>query len=305
MLIVSRNLFVGVAAVALIIALAGCQTIQQPDWPLPPDVKTITTNGYPMAYVERGAGPALVLVHGSLNDYRYWMPQIEALSSQFRVVSVSLRHYYPEPWNGLGNFGFEQHAADVAALIERLNTGPVNLVGWSRGGQVAVRTALARPDLVRKLLLMDPALTELVPPLKPASGEDVVVARAKATELYYRKGDIAGGLEYFFDDVNGKGAWKRLTEVQRQFRLENAWTVVGQAADEKARPITCDDLGKIRIPVLLMTGDKSPPHFKPILDEYQRCRPGAVRVTIPNAAHQMSQNNPPAVNSALTKFFLE
>jgi pimeloyl-ACP methyl ester carboxylesterase len=268
-------------------------------------VKTITTNGYPMAYVERGAGPTLVLVHGSLNDYRYWTPQLETLSSRFRVVSVSLRHYYPERWNGVGNFGLEQHAADVAVLIEKLNVGPVYLVGWSRGGQVTTRTALARPDLVRKLLLMDPALTELVPPLKPASGEDVVVARAKATEVYYRKGDIAGGLEYFFDDVNGKGAWKRLTDVQRQFRLENAWTVVGQAADGKANPISCDDIGKINIPVLLMTGDKSPPHFRPILDAYQRCQPAAVRVTIPNAAHQMSQMNPTAVNAALTKFFLE
>lgn len=168
-----------------------------------------------------------------------------------------------------------------------------------------IRSALARPDLVSKLLLMDPAFTELVPPLKPASGEDVVVARAKATEVYYRKGDIAGGLEYFFDGVNGKGAWKRLTEAQRQTRLENAWTVVGQAADGKARPIGCDDVGKIKMPVLLMTGEKSPPHFRPILDAYQRCQPSAARVTIPNAAHQMSQMNPAAVNAALIKFFLK
>lgn len=292
-------------AVALIISLAGCQTVQQPEWPLPPGVKTLTTNGYPMAYVERGAGPTIILVHGSLNDYRYWTPQLDTLSSRFRVVSVSLRHYYPERWSGEGNFGLEQHAADVAVLIEKLNTGPVYLVGWSRGGQVVVRTALARPDLVRKLLLMDPALTELAPPLKPASGEAVVVARAKATEVYFRKGDIAGGLEYFFDDVNGKGAWKRLTEVQRQLRIENAWTVVGQAADGKARPVSCDDIGKIKVPILLMTGDKSPPHFRPILDAYQRCQSTAARITIPNAAHQMSQMNPAAVNAALIKFFSE
>ena len=292
-------------ALALIINLGGCQTVQQPDWQLPPGVKTLTTNGYPMAYMERGAGPTIVLVHGSLNDYRYWTPQLEALSSRARVVSVSLRYYYPERWNGAGNFGLERHAADVAVLIEKLNAGPVYLVGWSRGGQVVIRTALARPDLVRKLLLMDPALGELAPPPKSAPGEAVVVARARATEVHYRKGDIAGGLEYFFDDVNGKGAWKRLTEVQRQIRLENAWTVVGQAADSKARPISCDDIGKIEIPVLLMTGDKSPPHFRPILDAYQRCQPAAARVTIPNAAHQMSQMNPAAVNAALSKFFLE
>ena len=59
------------------------------------------------------------------------------------------------------------------------------------------------------------------------------------------------------------------------------------------------------MPVLYMTGDKSPPQYKPIFDALQRCQPAVTRVVIPNAMHQMSQNNSPAVNSALTKFFLE
>jgi hypothetical protein len=59
-----------VTAGALFFALAACQRLQQPEWPLPPGVKTLTVDGYPMAYAERGSGPTLVLVPGSLNDYR-------------------------------------------------------------------------------------------------------------------------------------------------------------------------------------------------------------------------------------------
>ncbi|MBI2318592.1 MAG: hypothetical protein HYU75_16760 [Betaproteobacteria bacterium] len=150
---------------------------------------------------------------------------------------------------------------------------------------------------------MDPGLGELLPPKSAPEGN--VMARAKATEAFYKKGDLAGGLEYYFDGGNGAGAWKRLPEAQRQIRLENAWTVIGQAADENAKPISCADIGRLRIPVLLMTGQNGPRRFGLIMDAYQKCQPSAERVTIPNAAHQMSQMNPPAVDAALTRFFLE
>jgi len=44
----------------------------QAPWALPAGVAAVDVNGYPMACVERGAGQTIVLVHGSLSDYRYW-----------------------------------------------------------------------------------------------------------------------------------------------------------------------------------------------------------------------------------------
>ena len=85
-----------------------------PKWSIPADVKWIEVNGYPMAYQDRGAGPPLVLVHGSFCDYRIWPDQLEPFSKKHRVLSVSLRHYFPELWDGVGNdFSFAQHAEDV------------------------------------------------------------------------------------------------------------------------------------------------------------------------------------------------
>jgi len=45
-------------------------------WPLPEGIKSVEVNGYPMAYQESGSGTALMLVHGSMNDYRCWNFQI-------------------------------------------------------------------------------------------------------------------------------------------------------------------------------------------------------------------------------------
>lgn len=283
--------------------LAGCQTVQVPAWTLPEGVKALSVNGYPMAYVERGSGPTVVLVHGALNDYRTWAPQLEPLSSRFHVVAVCLRHYYPEPWKGEGEFSLQIHSRDLATFIERLGTGPVFLVGWSRGGYVAAETTRMRPDLVRRLVLLDPGLATLLPRPSEAPTEDVRARRARETAPYFKRGDLEGGLEFFVDDINGAGAWNRLPEAQRQLRRDNAWTVVGQPGD--VENITCGELGRFKMPVLLMQGENSPASMNRVNAAAQQCISSLGLVTIPNAAHQMHQMNPAAVNAELTKFLSE
>jgi len=49
-----------------------------------------------MAYIEVGKGQPLVCVHGTLGDFRVWCPLMGPLSLRHRVISLSLRHYFPE-----------------------------------------------------------------------------------------------------------------------------------------------------------------------------------------------------------------
>src|SRR5215475_13176910 len=120
-------------------------------------MQTLRVNGYDMAYLDVGTGPPLVCVHGSLCDFRIWGSVIGALSAKHRVVAVSLRHFFPERWDGEGaTYSIAQHVDDVIAFIEKLNIGPVDLMGHSRGGHICFRVAQRRPDLVRKLILAEP-----------------------------------------------------------------------------------------------------------------------------------------------------
>src|SRR5258707_5907005 len=132
-------------------------------------MKPIHVNGYDMAYLVVGEGPPLVCVHGSLCDFRVWSAVLGPLTQRHRVIALSLRHFFPEHWDGVGDsYSIAQHVADVISFIEKLDTGPVDLMGHSRGGHISFRAAQRRPDLLRKLVLVEPG-GELDASLDPAA----------------------------------------------------------------------------------------------------------------------------------------
>jgi len=149
---------IGLASFLSLTALAA------PKWPIPDGIKTIEVNGYDMAYQETGSGIPLLLIHSAVNDYRTWKPQVPDFSKAYRTIAVSLRHYYPEKWNGVGDdFSVTQHASDVAALIKSLKLGKVHLLGHSRGGAVALNGVMLYPEVIRTLILEEGSMESLLP----------------------------------------------------------------------------------------------------------------------------------------------
>src|SRR3954451_17545750 len=116
-----------------------------------PHMQTLSVNGYDMAYLEVGEkaeqGPPLVCVHGSLCDFRIWSSVLGPLTRKHRVIAVSLRHFFADHWDGIGDtYSIAQHVDDVIAFIEKLDNTPVDLMGHSRGGHICFRVAQRRPD---------------------------------------------------------------------------------------------------------------------------------------------------------------
>lgn len=263
-------------------------------------------NDYELTCQVAGQGAPLVLVHGSLCDYRYWQGQVEALSARYRVIAPSLRHYFPEQWNGEGaGFTTAQHVDDLLALIEQL-PGPVHLLGHSRGGNICLRVALAAPEKLLSLTLADPGgdfaddVFSRVNIAAPVSAMERNQFRHEALTMI-RAGEVEKGLQLFVDTVSGAGVWSRSSRQFREMASANAMTLVGQVADHPA-PINHGQLSQVQLPVLLIGGAKSPEPFPRISQALQLTLSNAWSVVIPGASHGMNVIRPASFNRAVLEF---
>ena len=125
----------------------------------------LTADGYKTHYIEAGKynEEGLVLVHGGsceigMGNYR-WYPNILPLAENFHVYAVDeIGHGFSDPPRDLSTLGHVRYRADhVIAFIEELGLGPVNIAGQSQGGWIVAYIAITRPDLVKKLILIDSA----------------------------------------------------------------------------------------------------------------------------------------------------
>ena len=273
-------------------------------------MKTLRVNDYDMAYLDIGQGPPLVCVHGSLNDFRAWVAVMKPLSANRRLIIPSLRHYFPEHWDGKGSqFNMAQHVDDVIAFIEGLVLGPVDLIGHSRGGHLAFRLALKRPELIRKLVLAEPGGTldaSLIPNSAsdgaesgpPAAGSRAHVAQASEK---IAAGDLDGGLRAFIDGINGPDSWDVLPAADRQMREDNAYTLLAQV-DEGRRPYAKAEAEALSLPTLFVGGADTPGLLPVVLRALAAHVPKAETVIIPDAGHSMFRQQPKAFCEAVSPF---
>ncbi|MBV9998518.1 MAG: alpha/beta hydrolase [Verrucomicrobia bacterium] len=268
-------------------------------------MKHLRVNDYNLAYLEVGQGPPLVCIHGSLCDFRVWSPVLGPLSRRHRVIALSLRHFFPERWDGRGpGFTVGQHVADVVAFIEGLGVGALHLLGHSRGGHLAFRVAQRRPDLVRKLILAEPG-GDLDPSLAvsdpAAAAFPPLRAHVAAAAEKIASGDVDGGLSRFLDGVEGEGAWRRLPAAARQELRDNAYTLLGQL-NEQRQPYSRADAKSIRVPTLFIGGQETSGSLPVILRVLAAHVPGARATLIPNATHPMFEQDPVRFSAAVIDF---
>lgn len=114
--------------------------------------------GGPTHYLEAGAaGSTLVLVHGIGASYLSWQPVVESLAEHHRVLVLDLIGFGFTPPHGR-RATVRRDAELIVDFVETMTDGPVTLVGNSMGGLVSMIAAVDRPDVVDRLVLVNPAL---------------------------------------------------------------------------------------------------------------------------------------------------
>ena len=119
-------------------------------------------------YREAGSGEPLIMLHGNGESGEYFINQIEHFQSRYRVIAPDTRGHSRSP-RGEAPFTIAQFANDLYDFMQGLGIARAAILGFSDGGNLAIKFALQWPDMVEKLVL-NGANVEMFFGVKPHDG---------------------------------------------------------------------------------------------------------------------------------------
>jgi pimeloyl-ACP methyl ester carboxylesterase len=260
-----------------------------------------TVDGVAIDYELRGAGAPLLMICGFRRSRAVWFdPFLDLLAAQFRLILPDNR--------GTGNSGkpaegysAERFADDCAGVLEHAGVPRAHVFGFSMGGMIAQRLATRHPKRVHGLGLAGthcgkgsvPAeqrigdLLRLVPSDK-MSPKEVALRQEEAYFVASYRAQNRPALDRLFEIVNANPT--PLHAVQGHLQAIDAFD-------------GCGDLGQIRAPTLVITGDSDPLIPPANARRLAQGIPGAELVVVPETSHFFWMEKPRESAAALTAFF--
>lgn len=254
-------------------------------------MRIITDDGVGLEVVVRGAGPALLLVHGHGGAKEDFFDQIDDLARDHRVVTLDLRGHgesdgpEDESWYSLDRF-----AADLANVVDQLGIETVRLLGHSMGGMIARRFVLAHPHRVDALVLMD---TSPGPP--PGLDADIIdlgvqIANEQGMDELKRVMDAFGPLdtEAYHRSLADRPGYREFGDAK--------WANVSRAmytetmVEIRDQPDQMPELAGVRCPTLVMVGVQDERFFG-VSEAMAATIPDARLVIIEDAGHSPQFEN--------------
>jgi 3-oxoadipate enol-lactonase len=264
-------------------------------------MKRVAISTAELAYIDRGSGTPVLLIHGFPLDHTMWDAQIDALSQHCRVIAPDLRGF----GQSSTRFGkpdqtilMEEYADDLTELLEDIAvTEPVVLVGFSMGGYIAWQFMRKYPHLVRSLVQCD---TKAAADTDEARAGRIKMADNVAEWGSGRVAEMMGpklfAPETFETKPNLVAAVRHVVEKTRPVAIAAAQRGMAE------RPDMNGFLPTINVPTLILCGAKdaiSPPKE---MQAIAAAIPGSKYVEIADAGHMTTMENPRAVNDALLSF---
>jgi pimeloyl-ACP methyl ester carboxylesterase len=246
-------------------------------------------DGIDLAVREWGDGAVpLLLLHGYVGSGLDWIDVAPRLARSRRVIAYDHRGHGDSGHAVKSSYTFDQLAADLAEFLHTRDPGPVDLLGHSMGGVVALMHTLAHPSTVRSLVLMDTAAApagnvpmEVLTPLLTMGREQGMPAVAQVVADFAVSTQAGSGVP---EDVIRERAVAKFSTLDVE--------AMAAFADELVRyPSMVDGLSRIECPVTVIVGEKDD-GLRGAADVLSARIPGAALVVIPGAGHSPQEDRP-------------
>jgi pimeloyl-ACP methyl ester carboxylesterase len=259
-----------------------------------------TTDGVRIYYEEHGSGPPLVLAYGIGGNAGMWEPNVAALAARHRLVLWEPRgHARSESPADPTRVTFTHWVLDLRDLVDHLGLARPVVGGLSLGGGIATRFALAHPERVAALVVVDSSSAAGLP-LSAAH----LVMRARSIEV-----TLAGGMDAMAEfaiasNPNVAGRIKLDPRARDEvFAMYRALEPIGYANALRAllqMDYITERLPEISAPTLLICGDEDPSlaAMRVMTEKIKH----AQFVLLSPAGHFANRDQPEAFNRAVLDF---
>lgn len=257
-------------------------------------------DGGRLYYEVNGSGHPLVLIHAGFLDLRMWDEQFELFSQQYRVIRYDVRGYGKSDWP---NASFSDYK-DLHNLLLHLKVRTAHILGVSNGGRIALDFAAECPHMVDSLVLVGTGVKgRQVSGPEEEKAWDEFDAQMKPQEEAIKDNRLAEAAEM---DVN---VWasaqtpdsrKRLLEIA----LENSRVQEDGPGKLQVspQPPAYNRLREIRVPTLIMIGDRDVRGMHYVSDDVHSKIQGSKKLVVPGADHIINMSRPNEFNKAVLEF---
>lgn len=249
---------------------------------------TSSADGTEVRAVDQGQGKPILIVHPGLDDGSSWHWVAKRLGERFRVVRLHRRQYRLDLATSLP-CTIGQEVEDLLALAHTIGE-PVLAVGHSSGAVVALEALVKSPSPFAGAVLYEPPI-HLRPGEWSATLERARAAltgRGPSAALTIFNRDIVG--------MPGGSAWLTrllLAALPRLRRLTPHQLDDAAAIDHLA--VRLNEYARIKVPTVLLGGDRSPANLIDRLNALADALPDAEKVVLPGQGHLAQQRAPEAV----------
>lgn len=260
--------------------------------------RLLEVEGVRLHYIERGSGPAIVMIHGFGGQTFSFRYQMEEFARGHRCVAIDLKGFgYSERPKG-GDYSLEEQARLVLSAMDELRIDKAVLIGHSMGGEVVARAATMAPDRVERLVLVAtaPGYPLWLSPRLPFM-RWFLPGFARLARLNARRN--------LFYDPKSVDLDAILAEYEKPGRIRGSLNTVWEMwADLRKQPVLDDS--KLTMPVLVLWAEKERVLLfdKRLLRWLRQRLPHAQVVTIPRSGHMLLEEQPEAANRALRQFLI-
>lgn len=243
-------------------------------------------------------GETIAFSHGLLWGTELFAPQIEALRDRYRCIAWDHRGQGRSGPEWRHTIDMEQCTYDAIALLDKLGAKQVHFVGLSMGGFVAMRVAARRPDLVRRLVLLE---TSIGPePRENIQRYRMLTSAYRAIGGRLLEGQVAKIMlgKSILADPSRKDEVARYSALMR--RRRDVWKAVNGVIDRAG--ISADELSRISAPTLVVVGDEDVATPLSKAQQIVAVIAGAKLEVVHRAGHSSTVEEPTVVTKLIQQF---